>query len=61
MQKERVCICIQSMVPHDELQGLCGRKWLCILPATDFHRKFESNDIKMHILPGLGFEGSAFK
>ena len=27
------------------------------IPAAGFHRKFESNDIKMNILPGVGVEG----
>lgn len=28
------------------------------IPAADFHRKFESDDIKMSVLPGLGVGGS---
>ena len=31
------------------------------IPAADFHRKFESNDIRMSILPGLGFEGRSLQ
>ena len=31
------------------------------LPATAFHRKFESEDVKMSVLPGLGFEGAALQ
>ena len=64
MQKERVFVSVfNPMVPaRDELQGLfVEENGYVSLPATDFHRKFESNDIKMHILPGLGFEGSALQ
>lgn len=31
------------------------------IPAAGFHRKFESNDIKMNILPGVGVEGHALQ
>ena len=31
------------------------------IPAVDFHRKFENRDIKMTVLPGLGFEESSLQ
>lgn len=31
------------------------------IPAADFHRKYENPDIRMNILPGLGFEGRALQ
>ena len=33
--------------------------YLC--PLQPFHRKFESEDVKMSVLPGLGFEGAALQ
>ncbi len=64
MQKERVLVSVfNPKTPvRDELQGLfIEENGYVSLPATAFHRKFESEDVKMSVLPGLGFEGAALQ
>lgn len=63
-QKESVLVSVfnPESPAKDELQGLyVEENGYISIPATDFHRKFESDDIKMNILPGLGFEGSSLQ
>ena len=64
MQKERVLVSVfNPKTPvRDELQGLfIEENGYVSLPATAFHRKFENEDVKMSVLPGLGFEGAALQ
>lgn len=63
-QKDRVLISVFNPVSpsRDEVQGLyVEENGYISIPATGFHRKFENNDIKMNILPGLGFEGNSLQ
>ncbi len=47
---------------RDEMQGVyMEENGYVSIPAAGFHRKFESNDIKMNILPGVGVEGCALQ
>ena len=61
-QKE--CVLVSVFNPaspvRDEMQGVyMEENGYVSIPAAGFHRKFESNDIKMNILPGVGVEGCA--
>ena len=63
-QKE--CVLVSVFNPaspvRDEMQGVyMEENGYVSIPAAGFHRKFESNDIKMNILPGVGVEGCALQ
>ena len=63
-QKE--CVLVSVFNPafpvRDEMQGVyMEENGYVSIPAAGFHRKFESNDIKMNILPGIGVEGHALQ
>lgn len=63
-QKE--CVLVSVFNPaspvRDEMQGVyMEENGYVSIPAAGFHRKFESNDIKMNILPGVGVEGHALQ
>lgn len=63
-QKESVLISVfnPAAPSREELLGMyVEENGYISIPAADFHRKFENNDIKMSILPGLGFEGSSLQ
>lgn len=63
-QQDRVLISVfnPTSPSRSEMQGLyMEENGYVSIPAADFHRKFESDDIKMSILPGLGFEGSSLQ
>ncbi len=63
-QKECVLVSVFNPVSpiRDEVQGLyVEENGYISIPVVDFHRKFESKDIKMTVLPGLGFEGSSLQ
>ena len=63
-QKESVLVSVfnPESPARDELQGLyVEENGYISIPAADFHRKFESNDIQMNILAGLGFEGRSLQ
>ena len=49
-------------LPADEIKGLyIEENGYVSIPAAGFHRKFESDDIKMNILPGIGFDDDALQ
>lgn len=63
-QKE--CVQVSVFNPfspaRDEVQGLyVEENGYVSISARDFHRKFESDDIKMNILPGLGVENNSLQ
>lgn len=63
-QKE--CVLVSVFNPasptRNEVQGLyVEENGYISIPASGFHRKFENKDIRMNILPGLGFEGSSLQ
>ncbi|MFR4272912.1 MAG: glycosyl hydrolase 115 family protein [Bacteroides thetaiotaomicron] len=63
-QKETVLVSVfnPESPARTEVQGLyVEENGYISIPAADFHRKFESNDIRMSILPGLGFEGRSLQ
>lgn len=63
-QKESVLLSVFNPITptRDEVRGLYVEdNGYISIPASGFHRKFESDDIKMAILPGLGFEGSSLQ
>ena len=63
-QKESVLVSVfnPESPARTEVQGLyVEENGYISIPAADFHRKFESNDIRMSILPGLGFEGRSLQ
>lgn len=63
-QQERILISVfnPASPAYDEMQGLyVEENGYVSIPAIGFHRKFESDDIKMNILPGLGFEGRSLQ
>ncbi len=63
-QKESVLVSVfnPESPARTEVQGLyVEENGYISIPAADFHRKFESNDIWMSILPGLGFEGRSLQ
>jgi hypothetical protein len=63
-QQEPVYLSLFHPSAHrrDELKGLYVEDNGCLsIPAAGFTKKYESNSIKMHVLPGLGFEGSSLQ
>ena len=63
-QKESVLVSVfnPESPARTEVQGLyVEENGYISIPAADFHRKFESNDIRMSILPGLCFEGRSLQ
>lgn len=63
-QKECVLVSVFNPVSpaRDEVRGLyVEENGYISIPAANFHRKFESKDIEMTILPGLGFEGNSLQ
>lgn len=63
-QQDRVLISVfnPTSPTRSEMQGLyVEENGYVSIPAIGFHRKFESDDIQMNILPGLSFEGSSLQ
>ena len=64
--EQKECVLVSVFNPaspvRDEMQGVyMEENGYVSIPAAGFHRKFESNDIKMNILPGVGVEGHALQ
>ena len=64
--EQKECVLVSVFNPAspvcDEMQGVyMEENGYVSIPAAGFHRKFESNDIKMNILPGVGVEGHALQ
>lgn len=63
-QKEQVWVSVFNppLPSYNELQGLyVEENGYLSIPGTGFHRKHENDDVKMSIINGLGFEGSALQ
>lgn len=64
--EQEECVLISVFNPaspaRDDIEGLyVEENGYISIPAAGFHRMFESDDIRMNVLPGLGFEGTSLQ